>query len=377
MQARQEWMMRICSLITGTLMVIILVSGCGRGAGTAPAEPAADTRQPETATDVPPEATATTRPTSTSAPAPQPTTTATDKPEPSPTHAATSAPEAAELDPGEGVLLFSHYPDGDIGIMHADGSGMEILHDESAGAEIQDNRHASWSPDGKRISYTVDDYDQAEIWIMDRDGENQRLLFGEAATDSSHSWAPDGSAIAFVSAENRIAVHDLAAHSSRLLTGGEMRSEKDPAWSPDGSQIAFCGQQGGNYDIYVINLDGSGLTRITSNADVDRYPTWSPDGGSIAFSSTRDGDHIADIFRIDLAHGGEESGNTPVRLTSGDTLDIDPDWGPGQTAEDGIIVYAAHSFGAAHATLFIMDASGISHRQVTRENLYHSPRWQP
>ncbi len=66
------------------------------------------------------------------------------------------------------------------------------------------------------------------------------------------------------------------------------------AWSPDGSKIAFMSQQAGafgndpNYDLFVMNADGSGLTQLTDAPGEDGFPSWSPDGTKIAFSSTRD-----------------------------------------------------------------------------------------
>ena len=63
----------------------------------------------------------------------------------------------------------------------------------------------------------------------------------------------------------------------------------EAAWSPDGSQLAFTLERDGNVDIYITNLDGSGVTRLTSNDAEDHGPAWSPDGSMIAFNSTRSG----------------------------------------------------------------------------------------
>ena len=49
-----------------------------------------------------------------------------------------------------------------------------------------------------------------------------------------------------------------------------------PAWSPDGSRIAFASDRDGNPDVYVINTDGSGITRLTNNLASDLHPSWSP-----------------------------------------------------------------------------------------------------
>jgi Tol biopolymer transport system component len=65
-----------------------------------------------------------------------------------------------------------------------------------------------------------------------------------------------------------------------------------PSWSPDGKRIAFMSQTwdvaGGNYEIFVMNADGSGVTRLTNFEGDDGWPAWSPDGTRIAFSSIRD-----------------------------------------------------------------------------------------
>src|SRR5262245_43609251 len=57
-----------------------------------------------------------------------------------------------------------------------------------------------------------------------------------------------------------------------------------PAWSPDGRQIAFVSvPPGGNFDIYVMNADGSGRHRLTDNPATDNFPSWSPDGTKVVF----------------------------------------------------------------------------------------------
>jgi hypothetical protein len=62
-----------------------------------------------------------------------------------------------------------------------------------------------------------------------------------------------------------------------------------PEGSPDGQQIVFMSLRDGNWEIYVVNADGSGLTRLTNDGAQDGLPTWSPDGQTIAFASDRGG----------------------------------------------------------------------------------------
>ena len=293
-----------------------------------------------------------------------PVPTATQFPTPTP---------AATLDVSQGEILMSVYPEGDIRWVNADGSNGQILLDEAIAFELNDNRHATWLPDGSGISYTIDDFTQVEIWVMDNQGDNHQFLLGGVASNSSHCWSPDGKKVAYVSTQFKIQIYDLVHQTLTPLTDGSLGMEENPDWSPDGSRIVFSAIEGGNQDIFIINTDGTGLDRVTNHLAIDASPDWSPDGMKIAFSSTRDGDRIEDIFVIDLSQGMEEDGNNPIQLTFGDTFDIDPDWNP----DGSIIVYASLSQGAHHATLFLVDANGISRFQLTRENIYHSPQWRP
>ena len=68
---------------------------------------------------------------------------------------------------------------------------------------------------------------------------------------------------------------------TRLTTSSA--DDVDPAWSPDGSRIVFQAYRNGQAEIYVMNADGSGQTRLTNHSDYDGQPAWSPDGTQIAF----------------------------------------------------------------------------------------------
>jgi Ca2+-binding RTX toxin-like protein len=86
-----------------------------------------------------------------------------------------------------------------------------------------------------------------------------------------------------------------------------------PAWSPDGQLIAFTSSRGGNYDVYAMSADGSGQTRVTTNAAFDGEPSWAPfrhrlsvtkdGGGSGTVTSTPAGidcgDNCSALFRFE------------------------------------------------------------------------------
>ncbi|HYX81499.1 MAG TPA: Ig-like domain-containing protein, partial [Gemmatimonadales bacterium] len=64
-------------------------------------------------------------------------------------------------------------------------------------------------------------------------------------------------------------------------------SASDPAFSPDGSRIAYVSSKDGNPEIYVMNADGTGATRITNDPQADGHPTFTPDGQTVIFHSSR------------------------------------------------------------------------------------------
>src|SRR6266516_1234588 len=99
-----------------------------------------------------------------------------------------------------------------------------------------------------------------------------------------------------------------------------------PAWSPDGSKIAFQSDRYANaqqpLDIFVMNAaDGSGVAQLTAVLYTDAQPAWSPDGTKIAFVSDRDGSD--EIYVMNAADG-----SNPVRLTNNLVFDEAPAWSP-------------------------------------------------
>src|SRR5882672_2828887 len=93
-----------------------------------------------------------------------------------------------------------------------------------------------------------------------------------------------------------------------------------PAWSPDGTKIAFQSDRDGNAEIYVMNADGSNPVRLTNDAAYDAQPAWSPDGAKIAFTSDRDGNTEIYVMNAD--------GSNPMRLTNDAADAAEPAWSP-------------------------------------------------
>lgn len=97
-------------------------------------------------------------------------------------------------------------------------------------------------------------------------------------------------------------------------------NDSAPAWSPDGKRLAFYSDRDGNGEIYVMNADGTGQVRLTSNAAADLEPSWSPGGDRIAFRTYRDGNS-------ELYHMAAD-GTDLVRITNDPAMDYHLDWSP-------------------------------------------------
>ena len=110
------------------------------------------------------------------------------------------------------------------------------------------------------------------------DGVRRALVQLEGAVDSQGD----------VEQVARVFVQDSRYNSLQRLSPFN-GAAYDPAWSPVDSRVALVSTEPGNDEIYVINVDGSGLRRLTNNTwEWDKHPTWSPDGQSILFYSNRD-----------------------------------------------------------------------------------------
>ena len=126
------------------------------------------------------------------------------------------------------------------------------------------------------------------------------ILIGFAGcAPASETSLLKNSQIVFVS--DRANNHDLFITN---MDGTGLRSltnlptvDSEPSWHPDGSKIIFHSYVNDDFDIYTINVDGSELTRLTNVQGNDNWPKWSPDGSLIAFGTDRTGN------RRSLSHG--------------------------------------------------------------------------
>ena len=206
----------------------------------------------------------------------------------------------------------------DLFVMDADGGGRTWVIRGSS---------ATWSPDSKYVAFhasasgtgrpiktdpgaaTID----SDIFIINLDDVlavedplarpawRMNLTNNSTAVDDDPDWSPDGLRIAFtshavtdnhlnsVTAEIYVRNADGSGDPNRLTFNGY--EERGPAWSNDGTRIAFMcrivGLDGAlDFEICVMNADGSDLRQLTDNTMFEGTPAWSPDDTKIAFSRT-------------------------------------------------------------------------------------------
>ena len=167
-----------------------------------------------------------------------------------------------------GRILFTSFRDGqnDIYVMDGDGRNLTRLTKMSAG-------QASWSPDGNKIVFIAHSLEEMqgqselqrrvagvlplEVFTMDADGGNVRMLTQSLTSTGVPCWSRDGTNITFfvdfLDDSGNIFQIDTEGKNWKRLTAGP-KFDFRPAISPDGSRLAFHSNRDGNYEIYIMNL---------------------------------------------------------------------------------------------------------------------------
>ncbi|MDH4138222.1 MAG: hypothetical protein OEW09_16125, partial [Anaerolineae bacterium] len=187
------------------------------------------------------------------------------------------------------TIVFHSWRRDRLGLQAVSAGGGEMT-DIIFGTRIEDGV-PSWSRDGERITFASNKEGDRQwrvyvSWLVG-EGKPIELRLGEAP-----DWSPEGDKIVYRGCDARsdncgiYIMDDSGANPTRLTTDA---SDNAPAWSPDGSQVAFMSAQDGNWEIYVVDLANPKPRRLTTNPANDGLPAWSPDGQRIAFLSDRDG----------------------------------------------------------------------------------------
>ncbi|MBI3160292.1 MAG: serine/threonine-protein kinase [Chloroflexi bacterium] len=227
------------------------------------------------------------------------------------------------------------YVDARLYMINVDGTGLTVL---PTGVGSSD---PSWSPDGRFLLYTLAfDSIRSHIYRLDLESGESVYMTGEDKLNFDPVWSPDGERFVFVSTRQggyRLYVkeNDPDAEAQTLTRSGE-KYNSQPSWTPDGLQVVFIQRpspQSGPGQLYRVSMEMLNITnslvyqefRVSAGLVVEPEvdPDVSNDGFRIAYEGWPDGEnHDIWVMFID--------GTNRTRITTDPAVDFDPAWRPSQ-----------------------------------------------
>ena len=251
---------------------------------------------------------------------------------------------------------------------------------------------------GEWIAYVTDrdesdpsscDPCNSEIYLVRPDGSSDPVnATNNQASDNSPAWSPDGSRLAFVSNRDdpnprscghscNYEIYILNPDETVTRVTNSPWNDGSPTWSPDGKRIAFHSNREApdrgscdasdkcDFDIFVVNADGTGLKRLTESKASDESPRWSPKANTIAFRSHRDGNY--EIYSMNA------NGQRQRNLTKSHFDEAGPAWSP-----DGKRIAYRRIGGDGNFDIYVMNADGSGQGRLTDDPAREAqPTWSP
>lgn len=257
-----------------------------------------------------------------------------------------------------GKIAFTSTRDGnaEVYVMDADGSDLVRLTNNKA----SDDQPAV-SPDGKSVVFVSNRDGNHELYIVGIDGKGLKRLTETPSAELDPSFYPDGKSVIFTTTARGgkdlarldlttgkvedVVTDDGDQFMSRVANDGALVYVEDggdqeiifrdaagrkvnlsnspgvdtmPVFSPDGKIVYFVSQRGGDYDVYAVNRDGSGVRELLATEALEGRPAPSPDGTLLVVPSDADGD--LDLYLYTVA------GERVSQLTTDDGDDYEPYW---------------------------------------------------
>jgi len=300
---------------------------------------------------------------------------------PEPTPVVSPSAEQSLVEP-QGWLIFSAY-----GYTTGSSEGLDISRANGLGWKnlLADGAHPQsplWSPNGQWIAFNRFVSDGGEdLYVMRPDGTGIRRLTYTHEREGGFSWSQDSKKILYASSEIVSDPPKLELKGMFLLdvqTGSSQRVFESlgteivmPAYSPDGKKIAFLADSvfEHGFALMVMDVDGQHLQRLTEIPAAVSY-SWSPDGQKIVFTST-DAEYCQDLYIVDV------DGANLFRLTNDKGNESSPRW----SSDGEWIAFAASpdcvEAGDGTPRLIRPDGSGLHKLNTPSQRYLYYGVWFP
>lgn len=187
---------------------------------------------------------------------------------------------------------------------------LDIVTNTSQTLTSTDNNISAKFSINDKIAYCQQIDNQCNIYIMDMDGNNKKLIITDAYDPV---WSQDGSKIAYRSridnGSSQIFVANFdgtnqkqltTTFSSKIWPGWPPDGNYNPIWTPNGKKIVYVSKADGDAEIYIMNSDGSGKNKLTNNDSKDENPWVTSDNKFILFASNRNVNMEVDIYVMNI-----------------------------------------------------------------------------
>ncbi|MDE0300991.1 MAG: hypothetical protein OXN17_20345 [Candidatus Poribacteria bacterium] len=274
----------------------------------------------------------------------------------------------------DGRIAFTSYRDNGkskIYIMDSDG-GRRF--------ELAEGYQPAWLPDGEKIGFHY----RNDVWVINANGTNRVNITKGINSHSKQcpSWSPNGRKIAYVEHDGQdwdIYVMDSDGTDPRNISRDKRQNWK-PSWSPYGNRISFgtwmnpWGADRLESDIFVMNADGADLINLTKNPRANNSsPSWSPDGKKIAYRASPKPFLWLPPYNIYLMNA---DGTNPTILTKQDrwTYEWNPAWSP-DSRKLAFVKYTLDGY----KDIFTINADGSGLQNITQTDKEYegNPVWSP
>ena len=250
-----------------------------------------------------------------------------------------------------------------LALMDYDGANVKYLTDSNSIVMAP-----RFSPKGDKVLYTSYASGFPQVQILNVGNVRSRPLINQAGTMTfAPRFSPNGNSVLY-SLENG---GNVDIYRMQLSNGTVKRLTRSPAietapsFSPDGKQIVFESDRSGSQQLYIMSANGGEARRISFGSGRYGTPVWSPRGDMIAFTKQSKGRFHIGVMRLD---GSEE------RLLTASFLDEGPTWSP----NGRVIVFSRSTQGRnGTSSLYSVDISGRNLKPLITPEGASDPSWSP